>query len=157
MGIPLGLQIGASFLQAGITSAVAKGQASAANQQLRVDMRNERIKGMQDANARQEEYLRNESANRVAASAAVGGGRNISFNQGVSPYNKEVARRDLQTLGYNTDQRIARGKYQIGVNRYNARAESIAAYGTATADSMRATASALESKAAQAAAGGGAK
>ena len=110
MGIPLALQIGASFLQAGITSAVAKGQASAANQQLRVDMRNERIKGMQDANARQEEYLRNESANRVAASAAVGGGRNISFNQGVSPYNKEVARRDLQTLGYNTDQRIARGK-----------------------------------------------
>ena len=156
MGIPLGLQIGASFLQAGITSAVAKGQASAANQQLRVDMRNERIKGMQDANARQEEYLRNESANRVAASAAVGGGRNISFDQGVSPYNKEVARRDLQTLGYNTDQRIARGKYQIRVNRYNARAESIAAYGTATADSMRATASALESKAAQAAAGGGA-
>lgn len=154
MGIPLALQIGASFLQAGLTSAVAKGQQDVANEQLKADMRNERIKGMQDANARQEEYLRNESANRVAASAAVGGGRNMSYAQGIAPYNKEVAGRDLATIGYNTDQRIARGRYQIRVNRYNTRAETFAAYGTAAADSMRSVATTLND-AGKAAAGGG--
>lgn len=155
MGIPLALQIGASFLQAGMTSAVSNAQTKAVNEQIKADIRNERIKGMQDASARQEEYLRNESANRVAAAAAIGGGRNLSYEQGIVPYNKEVARRDLATIGYNTDQRIARARYQIRVNRFNSRLETAAAYGTAAADSMRAVANTMQD-AGKAAAGGGA-
>lgn len=155
MGIPLALQIGASFLQAGMTSAVSNAQTKAVNEQLKFDIKNERIKGMQDASARQEEYLRNESANRVAAAAAVGGGRNLSYEQGIAPYNKEVARRDLATIGFNTDQRIGRARYQIRVNRFNSRLETAAAYGTAAADSMRAVANTIQD-ARKAAAGGGA-
>lgn len=156
MGIPLDLQIGASFLQAGMTSAVSNAQTKAVNEQIKADIRNERIKGMQDASARQEEYLRNESANRVAAAAAVGGGgRNLSYEQGIAPYNKEVARRDLATIGFNTDQRIGRARYQIRVNRFNSRLETAAAYGTAAADSMRAVANTIQD-ASKAAAGGGA-
>lgn len=146
MGLPLiglGLSVGASFLQAGSTAAAARAQNDVQNQQVRVDMENERIKGMQDANARQEEYLRNESANRVVAAAAVGGGRNLSYEQGISPHNKEVAARDLQSMEFNTGQRLARSRYQIRVNRFNTSAESRGAYVTAVAESAGALGSYL--------------
>lgn len=131
--VGLGLSVGASFLQAGMQSSMAKAQAKAANEQLKIDMENERIRGMQEANARQEEYLRNESANRVVV-AASGAGQSMSYDQGIAPYNKEVARRDLQTMGFNTGQAVSRMGYQIRVNKANAANASRAAWLSAGAD-----------------------
>lgn len=133
--IGLGLTVGGSFLQAGMAASMANAQAQVANQQLKVDMENERIKGMQEANARQEEYLRNEGSNRAAV-AASGTGRNISFEQGLGPYNKKVAARDIQTIGFNTGQKVARMGYEIRVNRANARNAATSAYVGAAADSI---------------------
>lgn len=144
MGLPLFglvLSVGSSFLQASQQAQMAKYQADVQNQQLRVEMENERIKGMQEGNARQEEYLRNESSNRVASAVATGGGRNISYEQGIAPYNKGVVQRDMQTMGFNTGQRISRSKYQIKVNSWNSKAESAAAYTGAVADSLSAVGS----------------
>lgn len=137
MGLPiLGLVIsaGASFLQAGMQAQMAKGQAQVANQQLKYDMENERIKGMQEGTARQEAYLRDEATNRVAVAAATGGGRNISFEQGVGVYNKDVMGRDIDTLRYNSGAKIGRMRYEIAVNRYNAKAQSRAAFIGAASD-----------------------
>lgn len=132
----LALSVGSSFLQAGMQSQMSNAQTRVMNDQLKLDIENERIKGMQDANDRQEEYLRNESANRVAASVATGGGRNMSYDQGIAKYNKKVAGRDLQTMQFNTDNRIARTRYQISVNRWNNQMTRVAAFGTAASDSL---------------------
>lgn len=133
--IGLGFTAGASFLQAGMTASMANAQAQAANEQLRVDMENERIKGMQEANARQEEYLKNEASNRVAI-ASSGLSRNISYEQGLGPANKKVAARDIQTIDFNTGQRVGRMGYEIRVNRANARNAATSAYVGAAADTV---------------------
>lgn len=132
--IGLGLSVGGSFLQAGMTAMSANAQARVANQQLEIDRENERIKGMQEANARQEEYLRNEATNRVAI-AASGAGQNISYDMGLGPYNKGVARRDIQTIDFNTGQRVNRMSYEIRVNRANARNAATGALVGAISDS----------------------
>jgi len=134
--VGLGLSIGASFLQAGQAASMAKAQSKVANDQLKIDMENERIRGAQEQNVRQEAYLRAESSNRVASALATGGGTNISYEKGIAPYNKGVARRDLQTSAFNSGQRVARSKYQIKVNKWNAKAEGRAAYVGAAADSL---------------------
>lgn len=105
-----------SFMQANAQNQAIAAQTKLANQQLKIDMENERIKGLQEANDRQEDYLRNYGSNVVAASAAVGGGRNISFDQGIEPYNKEVARRDLATTDFNYGMSRSRMAMQIKAN-----------------------------------------
>ena len=134
--IGLGLSIGGSFLQASQTAGMANAQAKVANDQLKIDMANEKIRASQEQNLRQEQYLRAEASNRVAAAVGTGGGTNISYEKGIAPYNKGVARRDLQTSAFNSGQRIMRSKYQIGVNKWNAKAEGRAAYVGAAADSL---------------------
>lgn len=137
MGLPiLGLAIsaGSSLISAGMQSAMAKGQAEVAKEQLKYDMENERIKGMQEGTARQEAYLRDESTNRVAIAAGMGGGRNVSYEQGIGPYNKDVMGRDIDTLRYNSAAKIGRMRYEIGVTRYNAEAQSRAAWIGAASD-----------------------
>lgn len=135
--IGLGLTAGSSFLTAGAQAQAANAQAQVANDQLKIDMENERIKGMQEASARQEEYLRNESANRVAA-AALGGGINISYDQGIQPYNKKVMQRDLQTMGFNNEQTRLRMVHQIRVNKWNAKSQARAGFISAAADTVSA-------------------
>lgn len=139
MGFPLiglGLSIGASFLTASMQAGQAQAQAQVQNDQIRVDRENERIRGMQEQNARQEEYLRNTSSNRVAAALSTGGGANMSYDQGIAPYNKGVARRDLQTMAFNTGQKIARSSFEIKVNKWNAKSAGQAAWTGAVADSI---------------------
>lgn len=147
MGLPIiGLVISAagSFLQAGMQAQAAAAQAKVANEQLKVDMENERIKGMAEGSARHEEYLRNESANRVAVAAATGGGRSMSFEQGIGPYNKTVAARDMQTMAFNTGQKIGRMGYEIKVNRFNAQSAARSAYIGAAVDTVGAVGSYLQ-------------
>jgi hypothetical protein len=146
MGLPLiGLAIsaGSSFLSAGMQASAARGQAEVAKQQLKYDMENERIKGMQEGTARQEEYLRNEASNRVAIAAATGGGRNMSYDQGLGVYNKDVMGRDIDTLRYNSSAKIGRMRYEIAVNNYNAKAASRSAFIGAAGDTAGALGSYL--------------
>lgn len=110
-----------SFMQANAQNQAIQAQTKLANQQLAIDMENERIKGLQEANDRQEEYLRNYGSNVVAASAAVNGGQNMSFDQGIAPYNKEVARRDMATTEFNTGMVRSRIASQIKANTYSAK------------------------------------
>lgn len=125
---------GGSFLQANATAQAARQQAEVANDQLKVDIQNEKIRGMQEANNRQEEYLRNAATNRVVAAISSGGGTNLSYQQGIAPYNKKVMQRDLATVGFNSGQQVSRMRYQIGVNKFNAKAEGRSAYVGAVAD-----------------------
>jgi hypothetical protein len=135
-----GLSIGASFLQARSQAQMAKAQMQVENAQLKIDRENERIKGMQDANARQEEYLRNEAANR-AAMAASGVGIDLAYDDGLGGYNKRVAQRDLQSIDFNTGQRTGRISYQIRVNKANARNAATSAYIGAAANAAGAVGS----------------
>lgn len=130
------LSVGASFVQARAQAQAMEAQMKFANQQLKFDMENERIRGMQEANNRQEEYLRNVGTNIVAASAATRGGRNYSYEQGIAPYNKEVARRDLATVDFNSGMERGRMALQIKANTYSAKLNSRNAYIGAVADSM---------------------
>lgn len=133
--IGLGLSVGSSFLTASMQAGAAKAEAKVANEQLKVDRENERIRGMQEQNERQESYLRAAASNRVAV-AASGAGRSMSYEQGISPYNKGVAARDLQTMGFNTGQKVARMGYEIRVNKWNAKSAARSAYVGAAADSL---------------------
>lgn len=148
MGLPilgLALTAGASFVQARAQAQAAQAQMKFANDQLKFDMENERIRGLQEASNRQEEYLRNLGTNIVAASAATGGGSNFSFDQGIAPYNKEVARRDLAAIGFNNQMERGRMALQIKANTYSARANSRNAYIGAAADTVGAVGSAMVS------------
>jgi hypothetical protein len=140
--VGLGMSIGASFLQARSTAAAARAEARVMNDQLKIDRENERIRGMQEANARQEEYLRLASSNRVAV-AASGAGRSMSFEQGIDPSNKRVMGRDLETMAFNTGQRVGRISDQIRVNRWNAKSTARAAYTSAFGQSLSAVGSFL--------------
>lgn len=147
MGLPilgLVLSAGTSFLQASMGAQAADNAAKVQNEQIKIDMANERIKGMQEGSKRHEEYLRNESANRVASAAATGGGTNMSYEQGIAPYNKGVAGRDMATMAFNTGQKIGRMKYEIKVNRYNAQAQARAGYIGAVGDTAGAIGSYLQ-------------
>lgn len=135
MGFPLialGITAAGSLLQAGLTSYAGNQQMKAENAQLKMDMENERIAALSEQNKRQEEFLRLASANEVAVAAS--GVSNFSYQQGIAPYNKEVAGRDIQTIGFNSRMRTDRMRYQIGVNRAGARTQTVAAFGTAAAD-----------------------
>jgi hypothetical protein len=113
------LSVGSTMFEAYSTSQQAKYQAQVENQQLKIDMENERIRAMQEQSKRQEEYLKADSANRVAV--AFSGARNISFEQGLSVKNKKTAGYDMQTIGFNSQMEIGRKKYQIKVNKFDAK------------------------------------
>jgi len=137
MGFPLialGLTAAGSLLQAGFTSYAANQQMKAENAQLKIDMESERIAALNEQNKRQEEYLRLASANEVAVAAS--GVSNFSYQQGIAPYNKEVAGRDIQSIGFNSRMRTDRMRYQIRVNKARARSETAGAFVTAGADIM---------------------
>lgn len=112
------ISVASTMFEGYSTAKQAEYQAKVENQQLKIDMENERIRAMQEQSKRQEEYLKADSANRVAV--AFSGARNISFEQGLSPKNKKTAGYDMQTIGFNSQMEIGRKKYQIKVNKFNA-------------------------------------
>lgn len=127
MGIAaFGAVIGAvgSLVQGVMGAQVANYQAKVANAQLKIDMENDRIRAAQEENDRIEMFQTAEQSNRVASAVMVGGGRNYSFDQGIAPFNKTVMARDVATIGYNRDMEVGRKKYQIAVNKWNAKAQA---------------------------------
>ena len=130
----IGLVIGiaASFAQAAMTSQLAKSQAAIEQQQLRIEMENERIAALGATNDRLEEFRRAEASNRAALST-MGLDQNISYVRAIAPYNQRVAYRDVNRLDFNAGQQIGRKKYEIAVAGYRARAEGASAFMTAGA------------------------
>jgi hypothetical protein len=112
------ISVASTMFEGYSTMKQAEYQAQVENQQLKIDAENERIRAMQEQNKRNEEYLKADSANRVAV--AFSGARNISFEQGLSPHNRSKAYLDMQTIGFNSAMEIGRKKYQIKVNKFNA-------------------------------------
>ena len=129
----IGLVVGiaASFAQAAMSSSIAKSQAAIEQQQLRVEMENERIAALGATNDRLEELRKAEASNRAALSAA--GVDNLSYATGIAPYNKSVAYRDISNVAFNAGQQIGRKKYEIAVAGWNARTNSRSAWMTAGA------------------------
>lgn len=140
--LAIGLSIAGSFMQANAQASIAAQQAKIQQQQLKVEMENERIKALQETNDRLDEWMRAEATNR-AAIAASGVGQNISYDQGISVYNKKVAARDVGRSQFNAEQRIGRARYEIKVAKWKAKATAQSAYTTAFADSLGAIGSAL--------------
>lgn len=140
--IAVGLSIAGSFMQAQMQASIAAQQAAIQKQQLKVDIENERIRSMAETNDRMDEWMRAEAANRAAISAS-GISQNISYEQGVAPYNKKVAARDVGRSQFNAEQRIGRARFEIQVANWRARTTARSAYTTAFADSLGAIGSAL--------------
>ena len=135
MCLPIvGLVIGiaASFAQAAMTSQLAQSQAAIEQQQLRIEMENERIAALGATNDRLEEFRRAESSNRAALST-MGLIDNISYVRGIAPYNKRVAYRDVNRIDFNAGQQIGRKKYEIAVAGWRAKAEGVSAFTSAAA------------------------
>jgi signal-transduction protein with cAMP-binding, CBS, and nucleotidyltransferase domain len=124
--IGLGLTIAATFGQAMLTSAQAKQEAVIEQEQLRVEMENERIKGMGDTNDRLEQFRKDEAANRAALSTT--GVSNLSYSEALLPANQRIVQRDVRAIAFNAGQQIARKKYEIGVAGYRAKATGRGAF-----------------------------
>ena len=139
MCIPLmlaGLALSAvgSLATAAMTSANAKAQAQIEQQQLQTEIANEKNKAMADTNDRLEQYRKDEAANRAALSAM--GAENVSYMQGVAPYNRSVVGRDVRAIEYNMGQEVGRKKYEIAVAGWRAKATSRSAWLQAGSDSL---------------------
>ena len=133
----LGLVIGVigSFAQYAMTSNMAKQQAIIEQRQLKTEIENERISAMQKTNDRLEELRKAEATNRAALSAT-GVSQNISYEEGISPYNKKVAYRDVERENFNSGQVIGRKKYEIAVAGWKAKATSRNALLTAGSEAI---------------------
>lgn len=138
MGTPVFAVLGAvgTLMQGMMQAQVAAQQAKIQNEQLKIDIENDRIKAAQEENDRIEMFQRAEASNIVASAVAVNGGRNYSFEQGIQPYNKTVAMRDVQSIGYNRDVMVGRRQYQIAVNKWEARANGSLAMAGAFTDAI---------------------
>jgi hypothetical protein len=112
-----------SLVQGVMSAQAASAQAKVANEQLKIDMENDKIRAANEENDRIEMFQRAEGANAVASALAVGGGQNFSYQQGIQPFNKSVVARDVATIGYNKDMAVGRAKYQIAVNKFTAKTE----------------------------------
>lgn len=119
--IGLALGVAGSLVQGMMSAKAASLEAKVANEQLKMDMETKKIQAMQDENKRYEEYLRLVAINRVAVATSTGGGSSYSYEQGIAPYNKEVVHRDVATINFNRDMEVGRMKYQIAVNKFNAK------------------------------------
>jgi len=133
--IGVALSIAGSFMQAQMQAQIAQQQAKIQAMQLKVEIENENIKSMADMNDRTTEWLRAESANKAAISAS-GLGSNISYDQGIAPYNKKVAYTDLARRGFERDQVVGRKRFEIKVAQWEANTTARSAYMTAAADSL---------------------
>ena len=125
-----------SLATAAMTASVAKQQAKIEQEQLRTEIENERIKGIGATSDRLEELRKAEATNRAALSAS--GFDNISYAQGIAPYNQRVASRDVRRSDFNMGQEVGRKKYEISVAGWRAKSTAASAYVTAGAQSLAA-------------------
>lgn len=133
IGVVLGI-VG-SLASAAMTSQVARQQAKIEQQQLVVEMENERIKAIGDTSDRLEELRKAEATNRAALSAS-GVDTNYSYLYGIAPYNARVAQRDVGRLEFNAGQVIGRKRYEIAVAGWKARTAATSAFIQAGVDSL---------------------
>lgn len=112
--VALAITVGTSLIEASVQSNAAKQQYAVQKQQHIMDMENERIKALAETNNRMEAFIRQEAANRAALSAS-GLQQNISYEQGIAPYNREVLSRDVATISYNRDVALGQSRYAISV------------------------------------------
>lgn len=117
--VGLVLTVASTLYQGYATGQQAKYAAEVQNQQAKIEIANEKIKAMQQQSDRQAEYLKMDSANRVAI-AFSGASQNISFDQGIGPENLRTAKRDMNRIAYNSEQEVGRLRYEIKVNRATA-------------------------------------
>jgi hypothetical protein len=126
--IGLAVSLVGSLVQGVMAGQAAKLEAEVANEQLKMDIETNKIEAMHEQNNRTEDYMRREAANRVAVAAATGGfGSNVSYEQGIAPYNKTVWARDMATIGFNRDMTVGRKQYQIAANKVTAKATATSA------------------------------
>jgi len=130
--IGLVLSVVGSLATAAMQAGIAKQQAKIEQQQLEVEMENERIKAIGDTNDRLEQLRVSEATNRGALSAS-GLDTNWSYVQGISPYNKQVATRDVGRQDFNAGQVVGRKKYEIQVAGWRAKATAASAFVSAGA------------------------
>ena len=133
----LGVIIGivGSFAQAAMVGQQASAQAKIEQQQLKIEMENERISAMQKTNDRMEQF-RKEEASNLAALSATGLQTNLSYEQGIAPYNTKVAHRDMDREFFNSGQTVGRKKYEIAVAGWKAKTTSRNAFMTAGIESI---------------------
>jgi hypothetical protein len=94
-------------------------------------MENERIKAIGDTTDRLEELRRAEATNRAALSAS--NVENVSYAQGIAPYNQRVAAHDVRRTEFNANQVVGRKKYEIAVAGWKAKTDTMSAFITAGA------------------------
>jgi hypothetical protein len=141
----IGLTAVGSFGTAMMQSANAKAEAQIEQTQLRTEIENERIKAMSDTNDRLEQFRKDEATNRAALSAL--GVENLSYMQGLEPYNRKVVGRDVRGIQYNAGQEIGRKKYEISVAGWKAKSTSRSAYIQAGADTLSSVGSRIANRA----------
>lgn len=139
--IGLAVSVVSSFATAAMQSSVARQQAAIEQRQLRTEMANERNKALAETNDRLEQFRREEAANRAALSAL--GVENVSYAQGIAPFNRRVVGRDIARIEYNLGQEIGRKNYEIAVAGWRARTTSRSSFLQAGVDSLGYGASAL--------------
>jgi hypothetical protein len=126
MLVGLALSTVGSIGTAAMTSANAKAQAEIEQQQLKTEIANEKIKAMSDTNDRLEQFRKEEAANRAALSAL--GAENISYAEGIVPFNRKVVGRDVRNIEFNRNMEVGRKKYEISVAGWRAKSASRSAW-----------------------------
>ena len=79
-------------------------------------MQIENVKAASETADRFETMARQEASNRVANAVQMGGGVNLSYEQGIQPYNYGVASKDVANIEFNRSNTIARLRHNIKVN-----------------------------------------
>lgn len=125
IGVVLGI-VG-SLASAAMASSMAQQQAKIETYQLQTEMENERIKAIGDTTDRLQELVRAQAMNRAALSVS-GLDENISYTQGIEPYNQRIASTDVARTEFNAGQVIGRKKYEISVAGWRAKSESRSAW-----------------------------
>ncbi len=131
--VGLVLSVVGSLATAAMQSQVAKQQAQIEQTQLRTEMENERVKAIGDTADRLEELRRAEASNRAALSAT-GLEQNVSYVQGIAPYNQSVAASDVGRTEFNASQVIGRKGYEISVAGWRAKTTAASSFIQAGAD-----------------------
>lgn len=126
----MGAATAAGAVTTGVSSAM---NAAVANEQLSQDILIERTRAANDMADRLDLYAKMEASNRVAAAVAMGGGTNLSYNTGIAPENWEKANIDIERIGYNEMNAVARKKYGIAVNNASIGMDVLNSVGTSVA------------------------
>jgi hypothetical protein len=130
------MSVAGGFAEARYAGQQAAQEAKIEQEQLKIEMENERIKGMGDINDRLEEFRKAEAQNRAALSIS-GIDQNWSYREGILPGNYDVIKRDVGRLGFNAEQVVSRKKYEIEVAGWKAKATKKSAMVSAGANAIK--------------------